>query len=156
MMADLNQGVQAEPRAVAVVAVVLQWRHHVALLKRSELVTHDKGLWHCVTGYLEKDVQDPRLQAIMELYEETGLAVSDLDELATGPVLEIQQRGMTWKVHTFRAETRRRRLELNWEHDSYRWVPPSKVPRFAGRVGWLDEVLVASATSHHLSPTSHT
>lgn len=155
-MADLNQGVQAEPREIAVVAVALQRRHRVALLKRSQLVTHDQGLWHCVTGYLEQNVQDPRLQAILELYEETGLAVSDIDELATGPVLEIQQRAITWKVHTFRAETRRRRLELNWEHDSYRWVPHLKVPRFAGRVGWLDEVLVASAASHHPSPTSHT
>lgn len=156
-MADLDaQGVHAEPREVAVVAVVLQWRHRVALFKRSQQVTHDQGLWHCVTGYLEQEVQDPRLQAILELYEETGLAVSDLDEFTAGPVLKMQQCAITWKVHTFRAETRRRRLNLNWEHDSYRWVPHVKVQRFAGRVGWLDEVLAATAASHQPSPTNHT
>ena len=141
------------PRELDVVAVVLQCRGKIALFKRSQLVAHDQGLWHCVTGYVDRQSQDPHQQAILELHEETGLGVNDLDGFAAGPVLVLRQGSTTWNVHTFTAETRRRQLELNWEHDSYRWVPRAKVARFDGRVGWLDEVLIACATS--VAPPDH-
>ena len=42
------------PRAV--VAVVVEWRGRIALFKRSQSVGHERGLWHCITGYLEPGV----------------------------------------------------------------------------------------------------
>lgn len=135
----------APPRPV--VAVVLEWREHVLLLKRSPEVTYDCGKWHCVTGYVEAGRQ-PVQQAIDELHEETGLRVVDLTGFAQGPVLSLTDgQGQEWPVHTFRAQTLQRRLTLNWEHSAYRWVRPSRLGRFDGRVHWLEDVVEAVAVT---------
>ncbi|MFF2317903.1 NUDIX domain-containing protein [Arthrobacter sp. NPDC058097] len=141
-------GFQTSPSAppCRVVAVVVQWRDKIALLKRSRDLAHDRGRWHCVTGYLEPDAS-PEEQAFRELLEETGLAMDDLLELREGRDLMLSDgSGMPWLVHTFTAVTSRRRLELDWEHESYRWTPPGKTARFSNRVSWLDSVL--EATGH--------
>jgi ADP-ribose pyrophosphatase YjhB (NUDIX family) len=134
------------PQAVergTVVAVVLTWRGRVGLFKRSCHVRHDAGLWHCVTGFVE-DGDAAHEQALVELYEETGLSVMELTDFRVGPVLQLgDARGGFWRVHTFGAETERRRLRLNWEHDGYRWVHPRFLARFDGQVPWLRHVLRA-------------
>jgi 8-oxo-dGTP pyrophosphatase MutT (NUDIX family) len=132
---------------VAVVAVVLTWNRRLALLKRSRSVSHDQGRWHCVTGYVEAGAS-PFAQALIEIWEETGLRADDLAGLRPGPTLTLadDSTGLaaSWTVHTFVATSRRRQLRLNDEHTTYRWVHPSKVPRFDGQVHWLAEVLVAT------------
>jgi len=129
----------------SIVAVVLTCRGKVGLFKRSPAVCHDAGRWHCVTGYLDGD-NGPWLQVALELYEETGLTVNDLDQLTEGPVLTLNDSGggsSPWRVHTFSAQTSRRRLALNWEHDAHRWVAPHELPRFDEQVGWLGDVIAA-------------
>ena len=95
-----------------VVAVVLTWRHRVGLFKRSSSARHDAGAWHCITGYLDDDTS-PMQQAAQELWEETGLSVSDLQQLTAGPTLQLAdpRGGQAWTVHTFAATTNRRRLD---------------------------------------------
>ncbi len=128
-----------------VVAVVIEWRGRVALFRRSPSVGHDRGLWHCITGYLEPGTT-PRQQALTELEEETGLGLGDLAEFRPGePLLIPDQDGNPWLVHTFRAVSTRRRLTLNDEHDALRWSAPAKISRFSNRVTWLDAVLQAAA-----------
>ena len=64
--------------------------------------------------------------------------------LSRGPTLHLADgEGHRWAIHTFRAWTDRRRLRLNQEHDTYRWVRPKAVPRFRNCVAWLDDVLRA-------------
>ena len=117
----------------AVVAVVLSWHGRIGLFKRSGLVGGGAGLWHCID------------QAIAELREETGLEPDELVRLESCGVLSLTDgRGGLWRVHTFRARTERRRLDLNWEHDAYRWVSAKSVRRFEGQVSWLGEVLAAA------------
>jgi 8-oxo-dGTP pyrophosphatase MutT (NUDIX family) len=127
-----------------VVAVVLGWRGRVGLFMRSRSVRHDAGAWHCITGYLDNG-EPPMRRAAQEVFEETGLGVTDLDQLNGGPVLGLPdpRGGRPWTVHTFAATTSHRNLRLNWEHDAYRWVRPAKVPRFDGQVPWLADVLKA-------------
>jgi ADP-ribose pyrophosphatase YjhB (NUDIX family) len=130
-----------------VVAVVVEWRGRIALLRRSDTVDHDCGRWHCVTGYIEDGVS-PEQQALDELYEETALGLADLDALEAGNVLLLpDDRGRLWQVHTFRAVTRQRRLTLDGEHNAHRWVRPADVARFGNRVAWLDDVLAATRAS---------
>ncbi|MFF1690220.1 MULTISPECIES: NUDIX domain-containing protein [unclassified Streptomyces] len=133
---------EGPPSERAVVAVVLSCRGRIALLRRSPLLSSEGGRWHCVTGFVESD--SPVLDAARELHEETGLGVADLVALSAGPVLSLRDReAATWTVHTFWAETERRRLTLNWEHDDYRWVAPHRLPRFDGQVEWLGQVLAS-------------
>lgn len=130
-----------------VVAVVLMWRGRIGLFKRSQAVGHDRGLWHCITGYVDDpDSEDaPLHQGLLELYEETGLGVTDLDAFDEGPTLHLRGPSGSWLVHTFAARTTQRRLSLNWEHDAYRWVKEGSVRRFEGQVDWLTDVLRAVA-----------
>jgi ADP-ribose pyrophosphatase YjhB (NUDIX family) len=131
------------PRAV--VAVVLSWRGRIGLFKRSPLVSGGAGLWHCITGFVEYGVA-PEDQALSELREETGLTDDELVALEARGVIELTDPvGTIWRVHTFRAQTERRRLALSWEHDAYRWVPPKSLPRFDGQVPWLRDVLAVVA-----------
>lgn len=112
------------------------------MLKRSAKVSHDAGLWHCVTGYLESDIL-PEQQARSELFEETGLVVADLQRFEKGPILELLgPSGTRWTVHTFSGETRRKKLHLNWEHDKYRWASARTVPGY-DQVSWLSDVVRA-------------
>lgn len=142
----MNSGYDV-PRDHVVIAVVIEWRGRIALFKRSGLLGHDSGLWHCITGYMEAGAT-PRQQTLEELSEETGLQAKDLLELRQGPDLVVaDELGTPWLVYTFTAVTSRRRLEINWEHDSYRWTNPDKAKRFINRVTWLDNVL--EATGHN-------
>ncbi|WP_413810971.1 NUDIX domain-containing protein [Streptomyces sp. OE57] len=127
-----------------VVAVVLMWRGRVGLFKRSGSVQHDAGLWHCITGYLDAD-SDPVRQAIQEIWEETLLPARALEQLTAGPTLRLAdpRGGPDWTVHTFLARTSQRRLTLNWEHKTYRWVWPWRLSQFDGQVAWLTDVLRA-------------
>ena len=127
-----------------VVAVVVEWRGRIGLFRRSAAVAHDRGRWHCITGYVDPG-HTPEAQALQELHEETGLRAADLTALSPGPVLRLEDDDHhPWVVHTFRASTVVRRLQLNEEHDSYRWTAPAAVARFDNRVGWLDQVLEAT------------
>lgn len=129
-----------------VVAAVIQCRGRIALFRRSRRPGHDSGLWHCITGFLEAGAT-PEQQTLEELLEETGLQATDLQALHQGPDLVVADHsGAPWLVHTFTALTTRRRLKINWEHDSYRWTDPRKARRFTNRVTWLDSVL--DATGH--------
>ncbi|MFD0043667.1 NUDIX domain-containing protein [Pseudarthrobacter scleromae] len=135
------------PAGHTVIAAVIEWRGKVALFRRSRSLGHDNGRWHCITGFVEA-MATPEQQAFEELFEETGLQATDLLDFRRGPDVVIADgSGTPWLVHTFTAVTSRRRLRLNWEHDSYRWAAPHKAKRFANRVSWLDSVL--EATGHH-------
>ena len=129
-----------------VIAAVVEWRGRIALFRRSRSLGHDSGRWHCITGFVEAGAT-PEQQALEELFEETGLQAKDLLDLRQGPDLVVADgSGTPWLVHTFTALTSRRRLKINWEHDSYRWTAPHKARRFTNRVSWLDNVL--DATGH--------
>jgi 8-oxo-dGTP pyrophosphatase MutT (NUDIX family) len=139
---EVHYPAESPPRAV--VAVIVERHGRIALFRRSQSVGHDRGRWHCITGYLESGAT-PEEQAFLELREETGLTENDLTDFRQGaPLLLTDHRGNPWLVHTFTAITPRRKLTINDEHDSYRWATPSKVRRFNNRVAWLDHVLEAA------------
>lgn len=134
------------PAERTVIAAVIEWRGKIALFRRSRDVGYDGGLWHCISGFLEPGTA-PEQQALEELSEETGLQAKDLLDLRPGlPLVIADSTGAPWLVHTFTAVTTRRRLSLDWEHDSYRWATAPKTRRFINRVTWLDDVL--EATGH--------
>jgi 8-oxo-dGTP pyrophosphatase MutT (NUDIX family) len=142
-----SHGDSSVPVCRVVVAVVIEWQHRIALFRRSADLEHDGGRWHCITGFLEPGVT-PYQQALQELAEETGLVSRDLVELKAGPCLALDDStGAPWLVHTFTALSARRRLQINWEHDAYRWTAPAKVRRFSNQVSWLEAVLLATGHS---------
>jgi 8-oxo-dGTP pyrophosphatase MutT (NUDIX family) len=146
-------GIPTAAAAHEVVAVVLEHHGRIALFKRSRTVQHDRGLWHCITGYIDAGAS-PQQQALVELNEETGLTPVDLSRFEKrASLLLADDSGNPWLVHTFKAVTTRRRLCINEEHDTYRWTAPAKVSRFTNRVEWLDLTLNAALQQDQGHPT---
>jgi len=105
-----------------VVALLLQNRGRLCLLRRSSCVASDVGMWHCITGFLDSGV-DPERHVLTELAEETGLLRRDLSDFAAGPVLTLPGGDGDWVVHVYVATARHQRVRLNWEHEDFCWVP---------------------------------
>lgn len=120
-----------------VVACVVTDGTDVCLVRRSQQVSHDRGRWHCVTGYLDPG-SEPRACVLDELGEELGLTADRLESIIAGPVLEYEQSGMLWRVHTFLAHTDTAPFRLNWENDEYVWAAPDHPT--VGCVSWLPDV----------------
>jgi 8-oxo-dGTP pyrophosphatase MutT (NUDIX family) len=104
-----------------VVASILADEGRTCLLRRSNDVGWDRGKWHCVTGYLPPLVA-PLEQALLEIYEETGLTRSQLRLLRYRRPPRLVGGGSAWLVFPFLFQVSSTRLSLNWEHDEYRWI----------------------------------
>jgi 8-oxo-dGTP pyrophosphatase MutT (NUDIX family) len=140
------------PQSCEVVACVVTDGDRTCLVRRSRLVASDPGLWHCVTGYLDRSLS-PRVCVLRELEEELSLYPVDIERLDQGPDLVYEEGSTTWVVHTFLAVTLRRRFVLNWENEEYRWTDdPADQSR---SVWWLRDVYAAVESRRNLtSPTA--
>ncbi|MBW2467627.1 MAG: NUDIX pyrophosphatase [Deltaproteobacteria bacterium] len=121
-----------------VVTSFIRHRGKILLLRRSSKVGTYKGRWAGVSGYLE--VSSPLVQALKEIYEETGLTESQVTLVSSGKPLEVpdQKLGVCWLVHPFLFETNEpEKIKLDWEHVEVQWVEPallrqlSTVPKLA-------------------------
>lgn len=107
--------------------MIIEWRGRIALFKRSQSVGHDRGRWHCITGYLESG-GTPEEQALAELREQTGLTENELTKFHQGaPFLLADHERNPWLVHTFTVVTPRRRLRINDENNAFPWAAPSRI-----------------------------
>lgn len=100
----------------------------------------DRGLWHCVTGFLAPG-SSPRTQILIELREELGLLPEEIRSLRSGAVLRLAAGDSLWIVHTFEIGTPERDFQLNWENDGVVWLSPGEGP--AECVTWLADVIAS-------------
>lgn len=139
------------PQRCEVVACVVTDGDRTCLVRRSQRVATDRGLWHCVTGYLEAGVS-PRACVLRELAEELSLLPPDIERLEEGPDLVYAEGPVTWVVHTFLVMTARERFRLNWENEAYAWTDDSEDRPDC--VWWLEDVYEAVEPQRHRSRTS--
>lgn len=123
-----------------IVAGVVTNGEDMCLVRRSAKVASDRGLWHCITGYLEPQVS-PRRQILDELREELGLAANEITGLTCFSPVSIVDRRYTWIIHPFAVMTQKQDFVLNWENDDFRWLKTSELPRRC--VPWLSDVLAS-------------
>lgn len=107
------------PDRKEIVAAILVKNAEICLLRRSSRVRFDRGLWHCITGFLD-DGRTPLEQALIEINEETGFDQSDVCPTYQG---ELAEAG--WLIHiiVMRVVALSRTVRLNWENDDFRWTP---------------------------------
>jgi len=99
-------------------------------------------VWHCVTGYA--DGMHPEDQAWDESEEETGRTRAQMRLVPRPePLLVVDDRRGSWRVHPFLVEAETTDLTLDWDHDAYRWLPAREATG-PGCLPWLGEVLTAS------------
>ena len=111
-----------------VVTSFLTNRGRVLLLRRSQAVRTYPGRWAGVSGTIEN--VPPRLQALREIEEETGLGPDDVALVREGKPLEVEDEalGVRWSVHPYRWEVLDpAKVRLDWEHGEARWVRPREM-----------------------------
>ena len=110
-------------RAVPVVSVFLRNRGRLLLVQRGDRVGSFPGRWSAVSGYLERD-EDPRDRAVQEVREETGIRDTRFRPVVArdGPTAYV--------VHPFLFDVPSRRLQLDWENVTHRWIRSSEIDGF--------------------------
>ena len=116
-----------------IVTAFIEYRGKILLLRRSQKVKTMKGKWAGVSGYIEKS-EEPVRRAITEIEEETGFTNENIKFLEEGKPLEaadnMRPNNITWVVHPFYFRSNIDDVQLDWEHDAYKWINPSEIEKF--------------------------
>nr|NIN53595.1 NUDIX domain-containing protein [Nitrososphaeria archaeon]NIQ34116.1 NUDIX domain-containing protein [Nitrososphaeria archaeon] len=105
-----------------VVTSFLQYKGRILILRRSKKVGSFRGNWAGVSGYLEEG-EDSLERALREIREEVGLTDREVELVQRGEPLEVpdREKRILWIVHPFLFKTRRREIQMDWEHVEHRW-----------------------------------
>lgn len=117
-----------------VTCLLLDEQNNLLLLKRSNEVRTYQGQWGGVAGYVEED-EAPQETAIKEIKEETSLEKEDVKLLKKGEPLIFTDhhngKKYDWKVNPFVFRVQKKdKINIDWEHSEYRWIPPQQVSKF--------------------------
>ena len=106
------------------------------LLKRSGKVGAQCGLWSNIAGYMEKGVSLEDLM-IKELEEETQIKPEDVVSKKMIDYCEfvLHDTGKVWRHFLGTLElSSKPRVQLDWEHDNYRWIRPDQLDEMRGEM----------------------
>jgi 8-oxo-dGTP diphosphatase len=116
-----------------IVTAFIEYDGKILLLRRSQRVKTMKGKWAGVSGYIEAN-ERPLIRALKEIEEETGLTNKNVQILREGGPLEaaddMRSDIIVWVVHPFCFRTNNNVVNLDWEHDQYKWVNPDEIENF--------------------------
>lgn len=115
------------------VSVLVEHQGHVLLLHRAATKDFGGGEWEPVSGRVEQG-ENAEQAAAREVQEETGLTVVDLEVFDSFAFVRGDG-GPELIGITFRGMTSGREVTLSEEHDSFEWLPKSRlltVPTNAG------------------------
>jgi 8-oxo-dGTP diphosphatase len=116
-----------------IVTAFIEYDGKVLLLRRSQRVKTMKGKWAGVSGYIEAN-ERPLIRALKEIEEETGLTNKNVQVLREGRPLEAADDTrsdiIVWVVHPFCFRTNNNVVNLDWEHDQYKWINPDEIENF--------------------------
>lgn len=107
-----------------VVTSFLRSDGEILILRRSQQVGTYQGQWAGVSGYIEQTADE---QALVEIEEETSLSREDVELIARGEPLVVEDKGLgvRWVVHPYLFQIKdRSRIKIDWEHKEARWIKP--------------------------------
>jgi 8-oxo-dGTP pyrophosphatase MutT (NUDIX family) len=113
----------SNPAGIDVVTAFLEFDGQILILRRSKRVKTMKEKWGAVSGYIEN--RDPLSQAIIEVYEETGLDSSTIKLMRSGDLLAViypENPDITYNVHPFLFQSKSGKVILSREHDQFKWI----------------------------------
>ncbi len=109
---------------VDVVTCILRFKERILILKRSQRVSTNQGMWAGVSGYIEEG-EIPLETARKEIIEETGIA--DFELVRSGEILKVRSGPWIWCIHPFLFEAQGPDVTIDWEHTEYRWIEPEDI-----------------------------
>jgi uncharacterized protein len=109
---------------VNVVTCILRHKARILILKRSQKVSTNQGMWAGVSGYIEKG-ESPLQTANKEVSEET--AITDFHLIKSGELSRVRSGSRLWCIHPFLFESSSPEVIIDWEHTDYRWIDPKDI-----------------------------
>lgn len=134
---------------IDVVTAFLESDGQILILRRSNSVKTMKEKWGAVSGYLENN--DPLRQAIIEIYEETGLDSSKIQLVRSGDLLlaiDPENPGTSYNIHPYLFQSKSRNVTLSREHDRFKWITMNELWKYDS-VPKLKEAYESVAGSLH-------
>jgi 8-oxo-dGTP pyrophosphatase MutT (NUDIX family) len=107
-----------------VVTCVLRNGDSILMLKRSDKVGTNQGLWAGVSGYIETGEQ-PIDTAYKEIREEVKVEAPRF--VRGAPPIMVRAKDRIWEVNPFLFDVPDRSVTIDWEHTEYRWMTPAEV-----------------------------
>lgn len=106
----------------------------ILILKRSDRVRTMRRMWSGISGIIEGR-ERPFRRAIIEIFEETGIASEDLSMASrTRNAIRItspQYRNHEWRVFAFLFDVQGApAVRLNWENTEYKWVDKKEIKQY--------------------------
>ncbi|MFH1663083.1 MAG: NUDIX domain-containing protein [Chloroflexota bacterium] len=121
-----------------VVTCFLECEGRILILRRSRAVGSFKGKWAGISGYVETTADE---QTLIEIEEEAGLCPQDVKLLAKGDLLEAEDEGVRWVVHSYLFRIKEpNKVKIDWEHSDKKWIRPEDMGKYQ-TVPMLKEVL---------------
>jgi 8-oxo-dGTP pyrophosphatase MutT (NUDIX family) len=108
---------------------ILKNGDRILLLRRSQRVQSNPGLWSGVAGRVEGDASVEQT-AMQEILEESGFSAEDVRLITKGPELRVDIAESEVIVVPMMFETNTKAVRLNWEHIDYAWVRPNEISRY--------------------------
>jgi 8-oxo-dGTP pyrophosphatase MutT (NUDIX family) len=105
---------------------VLTFQGKILILKRSDKVGTYRGMWACISGYIEEG-EEAEETAFREITEELGLAKNDVKLLKKGDVIYARDKRMLWVIHPFLFAVNKNEFKIDWEHVEYKWILPDEI-----------------------------
>ena len=104
------------------------------ILKRSDKVRTYKGMWGGVAGYVEEN-EEPYETAVKEIREEVGINEENISLIKQLSPVEFTDfyRGerYDWIIFVFIFKVEKKgKINIDWEHLEYRWIPPSEIEKY--------------------------
>jgi 8-oxo-dGTP pyrophosphatase MutT (NUDIX family) len=124
------QSNSVNPQRKDVATSVISFEGRILILKRSQKVGTYQGKWACASGYIEEG-ETPYETAIKEIGEELGLDPEDVELVKEGEVVLARDGDILWAIHPFLFTTRKNEIELDWEHDEFRWILPHEIENYS-------------------------
>ena len=121
----------SNPAGIDVVTAFLEFDGKILILKRSRSVKTMKEKWGAVSGYLEN--KDPLSQAIIEVYEETGLDSAKIKLVRSGKVvltIDPENPDTSYNIHPYLFQSKSGKVTLSREHDRFKWITIKELWRY--------------------------
>ena len=119
-------------KRVYAVTSLLESEGEILILLRSERVSTYQGKWGGISGAVDEG-RTPDEQALVEIEEESGLSVGDVELIGKGDplVFDDETLGLRKAVYPYLFHVKdRNKIKIDWEHKAMRWIEPGDIDNY--------------------------
>ena len=116
-------------KIIRTVTCILEHKNKILLLKRSRKSKAYGEVWGGISGYIEgRESPDSRVRK--EIVQETGIKKARL--VRSGKILSVLDKdlGIKWLVKPYLFDSITRKVKLNRENTSYKWINLSDIKKY--------------------------